>query len=128
MTAKCPLRALGLTVLLATGCARQDAEILSRVGHKLAENAKASSAGLREKFPFRLAAATAEPTLGDIVKQRLATDKLLVGLTIEIQATGADIELKGTVDREEQKRRAVELAESTQGVQNVVDSIQMRTE
>ncbi len=121
-------RLLGVSVLFLTGCVRQDTEILSRVGRKLADQAQTSTAGLREKIPFRLTTTAAEPTLADLVKQRLATDKLLAATSLDVQATGTDVELKGAVDRDDQKRRALDLAESTQGVERVIDSIQVRPE
>ena len=127
-TANKPLRLLGLSILFLTGCARQDTEILTRVGRKLAGKAQTSTAGLREKVPFRLTTTTAEPALADLVKQRLASDKLLAATSLEVQATGTDVELKGVVDRDDHKRRALDLAESTQGVERVVDSIQIRPE
>ncbi len=127
MPAASSLRLLGLSVLLSAGCARQDSEILTRVGRKLADGAQASTAGLRAKMPFRLTAA-AEPTLADRVQQRFTSDKLLAALSLEVQVNGAEMELKGIVDRDEQKNRAGDLAETTQGVERVVNSLQVRAE
>lgn len=118
-------RLLLFGVLLTTGCVKQDTEILSRVGRTLAEKSKTSTTGLRERLPFRITTGMNEPTLTERVQQRLANDKQLAAVKFEIQANGAEVELKGAVEREEQKRRAVDLAETTQGVEKVVDSIQL---
>jgi osmotically-inducible protein OsmY len=126
MPASVPLRLLTLGALLSVGCVRQDTEILARVGRKLADRAQSSTAGLRDKLPFRMTTASAESSLANRVQQRFATDKLLAATTIDIVARGDEIELTGTVDREEQKRRAVDLAETTQGAEKVVDSVQVR--
>ena len=91
-----------------------------------ADRAQSSTAGLRDKLPFRLTTASVEQSLADRVQQRFATDKLLAVTTIDVVTRGAEIELKGAVDREEQKRRAVDLAETTQGAEKVIDSVQVR--
>ena len=122
------LRLLPLCLLVSAGCVKQDTEILSRVGQKIQDKLQASTAGLREKLPFRVVSATAEtPALNEVVRQRLL-DKGLNGLTIDVHANGAEVELKGTVEKDEQKRRAIDLAESTLGVEKVVDSLQVRGE
>jgi osmotically-inducible protein OsmY len=116
-----------LLLLVLTGCARQDTEILGRVGRNLAGKAKASTAGLRERLPFRIAAG--EPSVAERVQQRLASDRALAGVAFDVQANGSnggDVEVKGTVERDEQKRRAVELAETTVGVERVIDSIERK--
>jgi osmotically-inducible protein OsmY len=120
------VRLLCLCLIVLTGCVRQDTEILSRVGRKLAEKAQSSTADLRDKLPFRLTTASAEPALVDHIQQRLSTDKLLAASKIDVQVHGAEVELIGTVEREEQKNRAVDLAETTRGVEKVVISLQVR--
>jgi len=117
-------RIVVLGVLVSAGCVKQDTEILSRVGRNLAEKTKTSTAGLRERLPFRLTVA-GEPSLADRIQQRLANDKLLAAATIAVHINGAEAELKGAVERDEQKRRAVDLAETTQGVEKVIDSLQV---
>ena len=122
------LRMLSLCVLALAGCVKQDTEILTRVGRKLADKAQTSTAELREKLPFRLTTAGAEPSLADHIQQRLASDKLLSATKIDVQVRGAEVELKGVVDKEEQKHRAFDLAETTQGVEKVLDSLLVRSE
>src|SRR5258708_2817176 len=117
-----------LCVLLCAGCVKQDTEILARVGRKLGEKAQASTAGLSDRLPFKIISATDAPptSLADQVRQRLALDKNLASLAIDVQAANAEVTLKGTVDKDDQKRRAVDLAETTLGVEKVVDSLQIR--
>ena len=115
------LRLLPLLVLLA-GCVKQDAEILARVGRKFADKAQAATADLREKIPFR-----SNNAPSDLVRQRIDSDKSLQSAKIQVVAAGTDVELQGTVNADE-KRRAVELAESTRGINKVVDSLQLAVE
>ena len=59
------------------------------------------------------------------VKTRLHWDRALAEASIEVHATDKAVELKGTLSSQEQVRRAVELAESTVGVDRVVNSLQV---
>src|SRR5262245_32173099 len=112
------------TLQLLSGCVRQDTEILARVGRKLADNTRESTAALRERLPFQLPRLGPE-SLQQRVEMRLRTDKALQGLTIGVDLKDTDVELKGNVHTDEQKRRAVDLAESTEGVGRVLDSLQL---
>jgi osmotically-inducible protein OsmY len=120
------LRWLGFGVLLLTGCVRQDTEILVRVGRKLADKAQSSTTDLREKLPFRLTTVGAPPSLSHQVQQRFASDKILADIKFEVHVRGAEVELKGVVEKEEQKLRAFDLTETTRGVEKVIDSVQVR--
>lgn len=114
-----------LGIPLLAGCVKQDTEILNRVARGLGQRAQESTAPLRDRFPFRIVA-TGEPSLADSVRQRLASDALLTGTTFEVAARGGEVEVRGTVAQDEQKRRAVDLAQSTRGVENVLDRIEVR--
>ena len=59
------------------------------------------------------------------VSARIRWDKSLAGAQVQVSAKGTTVELKGTVRDMKQRRRAVELAESTTGVETVTDSIQV---
>ena len=55
---------------------------------------------------------------------RLRSDKALQATKIEVTLrAGGEVELKGSLASDEQKRRALELADSTQGVEKVTDSL-----
>ena len=56
---------------------------------------------------------------------RLRWDSLLADVRIEVQTTGAEVELKGTVKNEAQRRRAGDIAETTAGVLAVNDSLKV---
>jgi hypothetical protein len=109
-------------LLATTGCVKQDTEILARVGRKVFDQGRDSTAGLRERL------ATVLPQLGgdtlqDQVSQRLRTDKSLQGIKIDVTVRDRAVELAGAVTNDEQKRRAIELAESTFGVEKVTDRL-----
>lgn len=110
-------------VLLAVGCNRQDTERLGSIGKKIAAQAEAATAPLRQEWGAQL------PPLGTSaesrVSARLRWDKSLADARIEVRATPEAIELKGNVNSEEQRRRAVQIAESTTGVSKVSDSLQV---
>lgn len=59
------------------------------------------------------------------VAARLHWDKTLSDTGIQVQSRGSEIELKGTVQTAEQRRRAVDLAETTAGVERVIDSLEL---
>ena len=61
------------------------------------------------------------------VSARLRWDKSLVDAKIEVSEAGTTVELKGTVGEPAQKQRALELAESTAGVEKVTDSLEVAT-
>jgi hypothetical protein len=57
------------------------------------------------------------------VSSRLRSDKKLTDVSIQVRASGGIVELRGTVADLSQRRRAVELAETTVGVENVLDAL-----
>ena len=54
-------RTVVLSCLLLTGCVRQDTEILSRVGRKLADRVQTASSGIQDRLPFKIS--SGEPTM-----------------------------------------------------------------
>jgi hypothetical protein len=111
---------LGLTAL-ATGCNQQDAEAMNRIGKKLAavagdikDNLGGGWQGLYNSMGPEGRVAT-----------RVHWDKNLAEAKIQVKASGSDIELTGNVQNQEQKRRAVELAETTAGVDRVTDNLEV---
>ena len=59
------------------------------------------------------------------VSARLRWDKALAGSKIQVQAKDGVVELKGPVIDLAQRRRAVELAESTAGADKVTDLLEV---
>jgi hypothetical protein len=109
-------------LLAATGCVKQDTDILARVGKRALDQGRDATSGLRTKLASYLPATGAGDSLEERVAQRLRSDKALQGVKIDVVANGAEIELKGNASNDDQKRRATELAEATIGVAKVVDS------
>jgi hypothetical protein len=115
---------LGLAALTA-GCSRQDTERLARIGKHLGARAEALTADCRASLGSNWNGVGEDVGLGARVWARLRWDKALAELPIQVQAAGATIDLKGTVRDLTQRRRAVELAESTTGVEKVNDQLQV---
>ena len=113
---------LVLLLLSGAGCNRQDIDGLGRIGRRVLERTQAATSPLREKFDHTLQGIG---TLGlrQRVQHRLQWDKALADTTIDVAVTDKEVELRGTIRRDEQRRRAIELAESTVGVERVTDHL-----
>lgn len=122
------LKLLAVSVVLPlAGCTGEDANRLTRAcrtaGHKVHE----ATGAARNRLSSRFQAMQGD---GDSVKQhvrsRLLYDKELAGLSLEIQEEDGVVTLAGEVGAEPQKERAVGIAESTVGVEKVVDQLRIR--
>jgi osmotically-inducible protein OsmY len=118
---------LGLAFVV--GCAKSDADRLSRIAHKSGEKLDRITGGARGKLVSGWQAARGslgEATLDSRVATRLKWDKLLADADIQVKATAPGVvELTGTVADQDKRRRAVQLANSTDGVTSVTDSLQI---
>jgi hypothetical protein len=121
-------RKLGLGVLVAGvvalgGCDRQDADRLADMGHKAAGHLEHVSGGAGGKLATALRGLLPGncDTLEGRITARLHWDKSLDGAQIQVLVKGEAVELRGTVASQEQKQRAVQLAETTAGVERVSD-------
>ena len=110
---------------LSAGCTRQDAERLSRIGHKVSEHARSSSGEIGAKIDLSWTGKR-EPSLQAKVEDRLRYDNALGDVKLEVVVNDKEIELKGAVKTDSQRRRAIELTENTIGVVRVVDTINVR--
>jgi hypothetical protein len=113
-----------LLLALTAGCTREDSDRLARVGRKAVEkteflrgNLATGLEGLRSNLD--------EVGLDARVAYRLRWDRSLADSPIGVYAHGRVIELKGTVHNLDERRRAVELAESTTGVEQVKDLLEV---
>lgn len=111
-----------LMLLFSAGCSRQDADALGRIGNRLLERFQQSTGGMRDKLQGSIQE-IGKSGIRDRVHARVMNDRLLQGLPIEIAARDTEVELKGTLKTVDQKRRAIDLAESTDGVSKVIDSL-----
>jgi osmotically-inducible protein OsmY len=118
---------LGL-VLGVGGCSHEDADRLARVGRKVAAKLEGVSGGAQEKLADGWQAVRGgweDVALDARVAARLRWDKALGGTRIEVRATGGVVELRGSVGNDNQRRRAVEVAETTTGVERVTDALEL---
>jgi hypothetical protein len=122
---------IGMILLaLAAGCNSDDTERLGRVGHKLAVRAESITGeadGRLNRGWQAMRGELAELALDGRVITRLRWDKNLEGAQIQVTAQDGVLELKGLVRDVNQRRRAVELAESTVGVAKVHDGLELAT-
>ena len=110
-----------------SGCGGEDKDHLARVGRKLAEHLQAAGAGTGARLTRGWQAAQdpdEDLPLDTRLSVRLRYDKILAHAAIAVTANGAEVELRGTVRDEEQRRRALDLAESTAGVDKVDDGLE----
>jgi osmotically-inducible protein OsmY len=114
--------------VLAGGCNQEDAERMARVGRKLTNRAEAltgdQDGGLKKGWQA-VRDGWQETTLAGRVAARLRWDKRLADAHIHASATGNAVQLKGSVRDLEQRRRALDLAESTTGVEKVTDGLEI---
>ncbi len=110
----------------STGCNGEDADRLARVYHRTAAKFEDESAGTREKLSRGWHSLQGDPlataSLRDRVAARLRLDRALAEAAIEVDADGDIITLRGEVDAD-QRRRAANLAETTSGVEKVVNEL-----
>jgi osmotically-inducible protein OsmY len=120
------LVSLGLTVG-AIGCSQEDPDHLARVAKCVAAKGEGLTGDADKTLTGWQALQTNldELTLDARVSARLRWDKDLAGAQIQVQAREGAVELKGTVRDLAQRRRAVELAESTVGTEKVVDRLEV---
>jgi osmotically-inducible protein OsmY len=82
----------------------------------------------RASAPGDRGAATSQPadsTLTAKVKAKLLSDDMLNALKIDVDTQGGTVFLSGVVDTPEQKRKAVQIAKNTEGVQKVEDNLKV---
>jgi hypothetical protein len=111
-------------VLFGLGCNSSDQDHIARAAGKAREKIQdatgESSRGLTTGWQSM--------ALDARVSARLRWDKVLSSEKIQVEANGSVIELKGTVRDLIQRRRAVELAESTVGTEQVLDLLEVPTQ
>jgi len=114
--------------VVCAGCTGEDADRLARVSHRAGAKLDDATAGARGKLSRGWHSLQGDPLdsapLRDRVAARLRLDQALADAHIEVDADGDIVTLHGEVVGESQRRRAIELAESTIGVEKVVDELQ----
>jgi osmotically-inducible protein OsmY len=118
-------RGLVLGCLLVSGCGRGDADRLARVARQAAAQLDGLSGGARDQLGEGLEAARGalRDGLAARVATRLRWDRDLAASAIEVQAGNGVVRLRGGVASQDLRQRAVELARSTVGAEQVVDEM-----
>jgi osmotically-inducible protein OsmY len=117
-----------VVAILACGCSSDDVDRLARVGRKAAAHAGALAGTPEDQLTTGWQAVRTswdELALDARVAARIRWDKGLEDVSVQVRGSGGVVELRGTVPSLAQRRRAVELAETTVGVEKVVDEIQV---
>jgi osmotically-inducible protein OsmY len=112
------------------GCESQDTDRLGRAARRIASKFDSLTSGADDKLTAGWQAFRVdlnEMSLDARVSARLRWDKALAGSKIQVQAKDGVVELKGPVADLAQRRRAVELAESTAGADKVTDLLEIPT-
>ena len=60
------------------------------------------------------------------IKSKMALDDMVKARTIDVDTTGSVVTLTGTVESNQERERAVQLARETVGVTNVVNKLQVK--
>jgi hypothetical protein len=110
------------------GCNNDDADRLARVGRMAALKLEALTGISDGKLTKGLQAIRGEWDAAPPharVSCRLRWEKELAEAQIDVTGSGGTVELRGTVHDLAQRRRAVEIAESTVGVEAVTDSLEV---
>jgi osmotically-inducible protein OsmY len=110
-------------VSVAAGCNRQDSQRLARVGKKIVEKAEQIAGGTQERLVGSLQNVQDNAGLAAHVASRLRWDVGVADADITVRVQGNVVELRGSAESLRQRRRAVELAETTVGVARVDDLI-----
>jgi osmotically-inducible protein OsmY len=111
---------------VSAGCSRQDAEGLSRIGRKISAHAKGSAGDVGGKVEHALFGSKKDPSLQEKVQDRLRWDNALADVKLEVSVKNKEVELKGEVKTAQQRLRAIDLAETSVGVEKVTDAIVVR--
>lgn len=111
---------------MVCGCS-EDADRLGRVCTKVADKFEGVTEGMRGKLRSgagKVGSSAVEPILESRVALRLRWDKDMEGAEVEVNPVGPGVvELRGSVADLRQRRRAIELAATTTGVENVIDKL-----
>jgi hypothetical protein len=117
----------GLGGLCCAGCHDGDVDRLARVWHRLGCRVKDWTGGARQKVSNGWSAMEMQinspAVICDRVRTRLSLDKGLANAAIEVEVESDVVTLRGDAPDLASRRRAVELAEGTIGVGQVVDEL-----
>lgn len=118
-----PGRLLACVAVVCGGCGSQDAEYLARISRKVAARVEHLTGQTHDKLADGL---LEEMGLDTRVAIRLRWERALAGARIQVRLVGTGaVELTGRVADESQRQRAAELAETTAGVDQVTNALEV---
>lgn len=111
-------------MLVGSNFQRSDGEHLAQIG-RLAVNRFRGAMPPMERLagPMTALKRTIPTRLEDRVRSRLESDRKLEGLAIQVACEGGTVTLRGFVPDEDAHRRAVELTQTTSGIEHVIDEL-----
>ncbi len=125
-------RGLVLSLALASCGCNQDADRLARIFHKTSAKFDSVTEGLRDKLHNGWGAvrgSVSEASLDSRVSLRLRWDTDMAAADVQVRLAGpGTVELTGVVGDLAQRRRAVELAHTTAGVESVLDRLHVEAD
>ena len=123
-------RVWAVLAVLACGCAEKDVDRMERLCGQAAGKAEAAASGPHDRLTEGLLAirgSLTDESPDCRVSVRLRWDKALAGAAIQVKSDRPGVvRLEGTVADAAQQQRAKELAESTQGVEQVINELTVR--
>lgn len=117
----------GLLLLTSCGCSEGDNERLARVWHCAGSRLHVMSGGALDRFSCGWSElrtrSVPDKALCDRVTCRLRLDKALTDSPLVVEVKGTSVTLRGNLADQAIKQRALDLAQTTLGVEQVVDEM-----
>ncbi len=121
---------LCVTLILTTGCTQQDRESLGKVGRRIFQEMEDTTGTSPNPLASGLQAvrgSVSDSNLDSRVVLRLRWERELEGTCIRARVIGpATVQLEGLLKEESQRGRAIEIAKTTCGVEQVEDKMQVK--
>jgi hypothetical protein len=119
--------ALAAIALTTAGCNRQPADTTGRATSDKMASTTDRTATTTNRATTETAVALDDAAITTKVKSAVLAEPGLKSLQINVDTKDAVVTLSGTVDTPELKSRAVQIAQSVQGVKSVNDNLSVKT-
>jgi osmotically-inducible protein OsmY len=120
-----------MLALFIAGCSEQEIGHIERVTGKAWDKAQNATSRISAELGVDANDPLGKWEDGGLIRkvqQRLQWDQQLQGSSIKVQIESEEVVLTGNVKDERQRQRAVQLAETTDGVHRVKDTLQIVAE
>lgn len=120
-----------MLAILVAGCSEQEIGRIEKVTGKAWDKTQSAASRLTAELGIDTKDPLAKWEDGGLVRkvqQRLQWDQQLQGASIKVQIDSEEVVLTGNIKDEAQRRRAVQLAETTDGVRRVKDTLEIVAE